>query len=151
MTSTNHRSHGRPRYQKGCSCPACVNANLTEPCRCSVCVEANRVYARNANRKSKIVQLVPDLVVGQKVAPPAEQLFAQIEVQKELDLMQNAALKAPGLAVTALTMARLLDDPNASPQHPAAASQLRAVLSQIRKAGEGGGASRLQSLRNRSN
>ena len=52
-------------------------------------------------------------------------------VQEELDTLPGAPVLR-SLTATALAMARILDDPDATPQKAAAAGQLRQVMAEIR-------------------
>lgn len=65
-------------------------------------------------------------------------------VRTELD-RAAAARKRPGLAAAALRLAALLDDPDATPQIPSAAKQLRDLLDALHDAGQTG--SKLGELR----
>jgi len=53
----------------------------------------------------------------------------------------------PGLAAVAVTLAQLLDDVTARPQHPAAAGRLREVLAELRQGQAVNGAGKLAQLR----
>lgn len=134
-----HREHGRPRYQKGCQCPACVAAGMSDPCRCTTCVEANRAYSRRNKRlKSMNGGLVPEGLPqppGIRAERDPEKLVETL-VTKELDLVKAGAELMPGIAATALAMARILDDPTSVPQHPGAARQLLTLMQVIRRAAE---------------
>lgn len=109
MTTTDH---GRSRYRRGC--------------RCDVCRQANREYQRD--HRAKQLQAVPT----------PEPDFAEVgtpvvdAVQAEIDA-SSIARQRPGLAAIALAMARILDNPHAIPQQPAAAARLVELLSKLSK------------------
>ena len=111
--------HGHTRYQRGC--------------RCGVCREANRKYARRY-RRSKIVRAVPDVSEsGSSGAPdPAAVGIVTAAVRAQLvDL--DAGVDRPALAAIAEVLARDLDDQSAVPQHPAIAHRLTEVLMALAK------------------
>lgn len=145
--AAQHREHGRPRYQKGCTCEACVAAGTTKPCRCQVCVAANRAYKRR-NDQLRVISSGGD--APDRTGPRAEtnpDRLVETKVQAELDLLGKAAEDKPGLAAGALAMGRLLDDPLSGPQHPAAFGQLRAALKEIRGTPAGARTSKLTAMR----
>jgi hypothetical protein len=65
-------------------------------------------------------------------------------VQCQLDALETAD-EPPGTATIALAMARLLDNPLALPQHPAAAGRLVEILGRLSKGSQRPG--RLASVR----
>lgn len=109
MTTTDH---GRSRYRRGC--------------RCDVCRQANREYQRD--HRAKQLQAVP--------APEPNFTDAATSVvdavQAEIDASPIAGQR-PGLAAIALAMARILDNPHAIPQQPAAAARLVELLGKLSK------------------
>ena len=108
MTTT----HDRAAYRRGC--------------RCEVCCEANRVYAREHKRRKKSeIRAVPE--VKHNVSPRGRVVEA---VARDLASC-NAFDERPGLAATAMAMAELLDNPSATPQWPAAAARLTAILMEV--------------------
>ncbi len=149
VTSTKHREHGRPRYQKGCPCQACVKAGESDPCRCTVCIEANRAYARRNARLRALPggKANPATQPSQRRVERDPAKLVETQVAEELASL-GSATQMKGLAAAVLAMARVLDDPTATPQHPGAAAQLRMLMKDIR-AGVGGrkGKSRLGVLR----
>ena len=112
--------HGRTRYTRGC--------------RCDVCKAAQRDYQRNRYRCRSGLPVKPEgpppLIVasadGQGEAGPVESA-----VQAELHSL-HAATDRPGLAQTALALARILDNPKAVSSQPAAAKVLVALLDKLR-------------------
>lgn len=67
-------------------------------------------------------------------------------VRAELDTLPQAAQMLAASA-TAMALARVLDDPDSVPQHPAAAAQLRMTMAEIRAAKMLGGESKLTLIR----
>jgi hypothetical protein len=102
--------HGtRYRYSKGC--------------RCHDCAEAARIYQRDYRLRKPC-----DPVAAAEPGPgPVE-----IGVSEEIDGL--AAQARPGLAAAALCLARLLDNPKAISQQPAAAKVLISMLEKLRAA-----------------
>lgn len=129
-----HREHGRPRYQKGCQCAACVAEGMSDPCRCTTCIGDNRAYSRRNKR-------LRSMNGGQPVAEAPHPGGIRVErdpgklvetlVEQELRSLTSAD-KMPGLGAAALAMARVLDDPSSVPQHPGAAGQLLRLIVTIR-------------------
>ena len=74
-----------------------------------------------------------------RAAPPAPRIVAghenEDEVRAELEALGDIAVLRSGLARSALTMARILDNADTW-QHPAAANQLRAALESLHRAAE---------------
>ena len=114
-------THGRSRYTRGC--------------RCNDCITAERDYQRNRYRRRRGLPLDPPdhpplKVVsseGLREAGPVESA-----VQAELHTL-DAASDRPGLAQAALALARILDNPKAINQQPAAAKVLAGLLGELRK------------------
>lgn len=74
-----------------------------------------------------------------RAAPPAPKVVRghenEDEVRAELEALGEIAVTRSGLARSALTMARILDNEDTW-QHPAAANQLRAALESLHRAAE---------------
>jgi hypothetical protein len=87
-------------------------------CRCDDCTESNRVYFR----QRRASQTAP----GGASAPPGP---VESGVVAEIAAVAESR---PGLAATARAMARLLDDPRATSQQPAAAKVLIGLLDELR-------------------
>src|SRR4051812_18684421 len=102
--------HNRARYRRGC--------------RCDACRAANREYQRE--HRAKALRLAPPL----PESPVSPMGRVEAAVQRDLDALPLAA-ERPGLAQATLAMARLLDNPLAAPQHPAAARQLFSALEKL--------------------
>jgi hypothetical protein len=103
----------RYRYSKGC--------------RCDDCAEAARIYQRDYRLRKPDCQGVPDLPHLEPGPGPVES-----GVHAEIDGL--AAQARPGLAWAALALARILDNPRAINQHPAAAKVLATLLDKLRSA-----------------
>jgi hypothetical protein len=116
------RPHGsRSRYNAGC--------------RCDTCRQANRRYAQHYRRSRKL-RAVPE---PQASTPrSAEQTLPAPGVVTAAVVAQLADLPAaearPGIAAIAVRLAELLDNAEATPQHPAAAGRLVELLCQLAKA-----------------
>lgn len=116
--------------------------------------ETKRAAARERQRKSRANRRAQDAgtvsrihaVPTASVPPPADspsvldQLpLGEFEraVKLELDgLGDLTAAERPGQAAQAIAMARILDNPAATPQHPSAAGQLRAALLALHEAAQ---------------
>lgn len=103
-------------------------------CRCDDCREAHRVSAReyrerraNGETEALSVVAVPSVVVPGPV---------EIGVTEEIDGLASQA--RPGLAAAALCIARLMDNPRAINQQPAAAKVLISMLEKLRSASPAG-------------
>ena len=106
--------HNRARYRRGC--------------RCGVCRAANRTYQRErrASAAPKLCTAVPNSDTTGDVTS-----CVSAAVTEELLLIGPHG--RPGLAAGALAMAKILDDPCAVPQHPAAAGRLFDVLEELHR------------------
>ena len=94
-------------------------------CHCEDCTEANRIYfrQRRAGGPSK------DSPIGE-FSGPQNPGPVEAGVESEIAGLSEAR---PGLAQTALALARLMDDPKAKNQQPAAAAKLADILDKLRK------------------
>jgi hypothetical protein len=112
---TRDEVHDRARYRRGC--------------RCGVCRAANRAYQRErrASVAPKLSTAVDSSTVSGAVTPTVSAVTDAVTA--ELTLLGPHG--RPGLAAGALAMAKILDDPDAVPQHPAAAGRLFAVLEEL--------------------
>ena len=121
MTTT----HDRAAYRRGC--------------RCEVCCEANRVYARERKRRKTSEIRAAPAEVGRSGPPESiaktsndpEPRGRVVEAVARDLASCNAFEERPGLAATAMAMAELLDNPSATPQWPAAAARLTAILTEV--------------------
>jgi hypothetical protein len=103
-----------------------------EGCRCEDCTGANRVYFRQ--RRAAKVQ--PPAAVVSLPAAGASQPYepGPVESGVAAEISDLAAEARPGLTQTALALARILDDPRATSQKPAAARVLTTLLEKLRSA-----------------
>jgi hypothetical protein len=103
-------------------------------CRCEECKEAHRVSARDyrerrasgQTRPASVVVIPPAVVSGPLEPGPVE---AGVEAE-----IAGLAEARPGLAQAALSLARLLDNPKAINQKPAAAKVLASLLDKLASA-----------------
>jgi hypothetical protein len=103
-------------------------------CRCDDCRAAHRVSARDYRERRVNGQIeAPSVVVVPSVVVPGP---VEIGVSEEIDGL--AAQARPGLAQAALALARILDNPKAVNQQPAAAKVLLSMLEKLRSASPAG-------------
>jgi hypothetical protein len=100
-------------------------------CRCEDCTAANAAYQQRW-RKSRIgaEPTTPGVVVT--VSSPVTPGPVEAAVNDEIGGL--AADARPGLAQTALALARIMDNPKAVNQQPAAAKVLAALLEKLHSA-----------------
>ncbi len=108
-------------------------------CRRPECREAESAYQRARRRRRAPLASVPALpaapaepVERGPVVPVAEPGRVEAGVLAEIDGLTTAHNR-PGLVQGALAMARLLDSPLNTAQHPQAMGRLEAVLDKLRK------------------
>ena len=89
-------------------------------CRCEDCTESNRLYFRQ-RRASPCVADLPHMEPGPVESGVENEIAGLAEVR-------------PGLAQMALDLARVLDNPRATNQKPAAAKVLAALLDKLHAA-----------------
>jgi hypothetical protein len=125
-----------------------TNAHHMAGCRCAACREAYRVRAREYRRRKANGEVVsPFRYAEQQESPlPAEIGPGPVEVGVEAEI-GGVADGRPGLAQVALALARLMDDPTAKNQAPAAAKALVSVLDKLRSASARGRRGHLSSVR----
>jgi hypothetical protein len=101
-------------------------------CRCDDCKEANRLYQRDLRqRRAEGGPVRPATVVSlpsQQVTQPGP---VESGAVAELEGLMEVR---PGLAQAALAVARILDNPKAVSQQPAAAKVLGTLLDKLRAA-----------------
>ena len=116
--------HNRTRYLAGC--------------RCEVCKAAQSKYRRDRRQKGNAEKVAPRVIasVPDLPAPPAPGGEGSVldAVNEELGKLTTTA-ERPGLAAAARAMARVLDSPEALPQHPSAAGKLAELLAVLGKGG----------------
>jgi hypothetical protein len=118
--SAEHGTHSR--YSQGCRCDAC-----TEGHRLTALEYAQRKAAGQVRPRVQVAEIPPPSPNGPPEPGPVE-----AAVHEEINGM--AAETRPGLVAIALAMARLLDNPKAVNQQPAAAKVLAAMLEKLRQA-----------------
>jgi hypothetical protein len=106
--------------------------HYVEGCRCEECKEAHRAAARDYRERRASGQTRPAAVLQTRAdLPPSEPGPVESGVQEEI---AGSAEARPGLAATALALARIMDNPRAVGQQPAAARQLTSLLEKLRSA-----------------
>jgi hypothetical protein len=101
-----------------------------EGCRCEDCREAHRVCARQYRERRANGEPGPASVVVVPPAVVAEPGPVELGVVAEIGGLGEAEAR-PGLAQTALALARIMDNPKAVNQQPAAAKVLAALLEKM--------------------
>jgi hypothetical protein len=106
-------------------------------CRCDDCKDAQRLYQqRYRERKANGLTRSPAVVVAELPQADAYQIDTPGPVESAVkdEIGGFAAEARPGLAQAALAMARILDNPRAVNQQPAAAKVLAALLDKLHSA-----------------
>lgn len=98
-----------------------------EGCRCDDCTVANAAYQQRYRQRRTVV--VPLSAPVTPPSPGAVEAGVQVEIAE-------LAQAWPGLAQTALALARTLDNPRVMTAKPAAARELVAILSTLDKRSE---------------
>jgi hypothetical protein len=128
-------AHDRTRYQQGC--------------RCSVCLEANRAYTSQYRQRRRMsgVRVVPALaakpdpmnaVIGGDVLNGRVRVSADgpgpvvAAVLAEVDLLGVLASR-PALCACAVAMAAILDNPGAITSQPSACRQLTSIMDELHR------------------
>ena len=103
-------------------------------CRCDDCAEAARIY----QRAYRLRKLGAPILESQNTVddPDSGPGPVEIAVSEEIDGLASQA--RPGLAAAALAIARVLDNPRAVNQQPAAAKVLISMLEKLRSASPAG-------------
>lgn len=105
-------NHNRNTWRKGC--------------RCNVCRADHRIALREHRERKKKARKEEKEAQARKLL----QCPVQIAVQKQLDIIK-ATETNPGVAAICIQMAKILDDPAATPQQPAAAGKLLDALKEL--------------------
>jgi hypothetical protein len=133
--------HGsRRRYNDGCRCDDCKAAEASY--RASY--RQRKANGDPIGPKGSVVQMSQATALDPVGPGPVEEAV-RLEIA---DLTQAQA--RPGLAQTALALARIMDNPKATNQQPAAASKLTEILDKLHK-GADARKSRLASVRQMTN
>jgi hypothetical protein len=100
-----------------------------EGCRCDDCRAAQRLYQRRYRERRALRDVTP-------ISPDevATELPGPVESAVKDEIGGLTAEARPGLAQAALCMARLLDNPKAVNQQPAAAKVLTSLLDKLHSA-----------------
>jgi hypothetical protein len=93
-------------------------------CRCADCRHAQRIYQRNY-RERRANGLTRPSVVAE--LPPSEPGRVEIAIRQEIEGSALAAAR-PALVETAVSLAKILDNPRAISQQAAAAGKLVDIL-----------------------
>jgi hypothetical protein len=118
-----------------------TRSKYTHGCRCAPCVAANTAYGQlQRKRRNKRASLASvSSLPGQSAAHQGQTLATgrvESSVIAELAAL-NSPAKWPGLAESALAMARILDNIEFSTTHPSAGRQLTAMLTKLHDASAG--------------
>lgn len=99
--------------------------------------EEHREYMRayRARKRAEIAEPARLKLAPPPAAEPAAGC-GEVETAVREELAALASAKMPGLAATALAMAKVLDDRGSMPQWPSAASRLQGILASIRAKSE---------------
>jgi hypothetical protein len=130
--------------------PHGVRARYNEGCRCEECKEFNREYWRDYRARKATGDVISrsERSLAALASPPAEDSGpGRVEsgVLAEIEGLAQAETR-PGLVEMALELARVMDNPKAVSQKPAASKALAELLATLRK-GADARRSRLASVR----
>lgn len=135
--------HGRARYRHGCRCEQCKQA------------ESDYQRARRQRKNEEVGDFAAPTPRGLRVLRSSDNTVLTSDDGKtsqpdELEVPANSVVEAvsaeiealggtprPGLAATALALARILDNPKAVSTQPAAAAKLSDLLAQLHKGADG--------------
>jgi hypothetical protein len=105
-------------------------------CRCDDCKDAQRRYQQRYRERRAAGKVLPPVAAvslpAAGASQPSEPGPVESGVEAELAGLTEAR---PGLAQAALALARILDNPKAVNQQPAAAKTLASLLDKLRTAG----------------
>ena len=110
-----------------------THSRYSQGCRCDACREGHRLKARAYKERKEAGQVRPRAELeGRSEFPNVSERIGPgpVEVGVEAEIGDVAGAR-PGVAAVALAMARLLDDPKARNQAPAAAKVLVSVLDKL--------------------
>jgi hypothetical protein len=111
-----------------------------EGCRCGDCTEANRVYFRRRREAKLLAPAAIDSLTAAGASQDVADLphLGPVESGVQAEISDLAAELRPGLAQVALALARVMDNPKAINQKAAAAKVLAGLLDKLRSASAGG-------------
>ena len=128
--------HGtRQSYADGCRCPQCkaAQAKYHREYKARKAGADIPVAPQGHPRKGASVTALPVAEQARRVGKPAPGAgAAETAVLEELATLTSAETRK-GAAQAALAMARILDNPGALTQQPAAAARLTTILEDLRK------------------
>src|SRR5947209_14415035 len=124
-----------------------TRGRYNDGCRCDECKWANTSYRREKRARDAAGGGTARVVPFTQAVPTAAAEPGRVEsaVERELDGLAQAEAR-PGLKEAAVALARILDNPKAVSQQPAAAKNLAEILERLRK-GADARKSRLTSVR----
>lgn len=131
--------HGRARYRAGCGCELCKCAEAEyQRARRQRISEAVGSFAVNASPDRQVLSenTLRRLTSVNTGNDPAN-ISGTVESAVFLEIEGLGDHPRPGLAATALALARILDNPKAVSTQPAAAAALMNVLGALRKGAAG--------------
>jgi hypothetical protein len=106
-----------------------TRTRYTQGCRCDDCKSAHNAYQRDYRSRCADTGAA---VVASVVADQPQPRPGPVESGVEAEIIGLAAGARPGLAQAALALARILDNPKAVNQQPAAAKVLASLLDKLR-------------------
>jgi hypothetical protein len=109
-----------------------TRTRYTQGCRCDDCRSAHAAYQRDYRERRADGGAAP--VVASVGADRPQPGPGPVESGVEAEISGLAAEARPGLAQAALALARILDNPKAVNQQPAAAKVLATMLNQLHTA-----------------
>jgi len=103
-------------------------------CRCGDCRAANRVYAADLRKRHADGGPIAHAVVSLRpvVEPASGPGRVEAAIRLETEGLALAAVR-PALVETAISLARILDNPRAVSHQPAAAGKLADILDRLHK------------------
>jgi hypothetical protein len=118
----------------------------TGGCRCGDCKDAQRVYQRRYRERQR-GRCAESPQVLRNETPEPNGSPGPVESGVTAEISGLAAEARPGLAQTALALTRVMDNPRAVAQQPAAAKVLAGLLEKLRSASAHGRRGRLAVVR----
>ena len=132
------KAHNRTTYNQGSRCDVCVQANSDY--RKQRRMQKNgEVAERKPKRLAVVKNVQPDAhtkvhIPGEPTPDPPEPAEWSVEAEVRAQLAElSATTTRRGEVAAAITMARLLDNPRAIAQHPAATGRLVEIIERLRK------------------
>jgi hypothetical protein len=113
----------RSRYKRGCRCERCTAANTRY-------FQESRARRRGFSAPAEVGVSALLRTVQPDAGAPPEIGRNEAATLRELGGL-SGAVKRPGLAESALSMARILDNPKLATTHPSAQGKLSVALAQL--------------------